>query len=107
MSKQTPTASHSHHILPTAANLLGFTFLVLTSIKGLGLSPSGLTDKMTGVCVVLFALSTLLSFMSMRTEDRHTVIDYEKWAGRTFFAALAICVALSVLLVLDVAHFGK
>lgn len=98
---------HSHHILPTAANLLGFTFLVLTSIKSLGLSQSGFTDKMTGICVVLFALSTLLSYLSIHSEDHRTVIDYEKWAGRTFLLALALCTLVSVLLALDVAQLGK
>lgn len=98
---------HSHHILPTAANLLGFTFLVLTSIKGLGLSPSGMTDKITGLCVVFFALSTLLSFLSIRSEDHDTIIDYEKWAERTFFLALFICTVLSVLLAFDIARLGE
>ena len=34
----------SPHILNTSANLLGFTFLVLVSVKSLGLSEKGITD---------------------------------------------------------------
>lgn len=98
---------HSHHILPTSANLLGFTFLVLTSIKGLGFSQSGITDKITVMCVVLFALSTLLSFMSIRTEEKNAMIDYEKWAERIFFLALFICTLLSLLIAFDIVSLGK
>ena len=76
-------------------------------MKGLGLSQSGITDKITVACVVLFALSTLLSFMSIRSEDKDAIIDYEKWAERTFFAALFICTLLSLLIAFDIVSLGK
>lgn len=91
---------HSRHILPTAANLLGFTFVILTSIRGLGLARNATVADLTGVCVVLFALSTLLSFMSIRSHGR-SMLNYELWAERIFLAALITCVALSILLVFD------
>lgn len=95
--------THSNHILPTAANLLGFTFLVLTSIRTLQLAASSALIILTGVCVIGFSISALLSFQSMRTKERKTVIDYEKWAERVFIAGLIVCVVVSILLVFDIA----
>lgn len=103
-SNRSAKTSHSHHIMPTAANLLGFTFIVLTSMKALGISQSGVTDKATGLCVVLFALSTLLSFLSIRSRDRTTMIDYEKWANRVFVTALVACTIVSVVIAFDTTH---
>jgi len=106
MPKQTKNQPSSHHILPTAANLLGFTFLVLVSVKSLGVSQTGFTDKLTGLCVILFALSTLLSFLSIRSVDRETMINYEKWAERLFLLSLMLCTVLTILIVFDVLKIG-
>lgn len=93
---------HSSHILPTSANLLGFTFVVLTSIRGLGLSSNSTVANLTGACVIMFALSTLLSFMSIRSSGE-SMINYERWAEWVFIAALITCVILSGLLAFDLA----
>lgn len=99
---------HSHHILPTSANLLGFTFIVLTSIKSLGLSQYGITDEVTGVCVLLFALSSLLSFMSIRGNEKSTKTYYfEKLAQAIFFTALLLCLILALLLASNTVKLGK
>lgn len=98
---------HSYHILPASANLLGFTFLILTSMHELGLSSSGRIDKTTSACVILFASSTLLSYLSIRSEDRFTRVDYEKWAERVFVLALIVCAVLSIAIVFDTAITSK
>lgn len=94
---------HSNHILPTAANLLGFTFLVLTSIRSLNLSASKTLIILTGICVIAFAFSALLSFQSLRTKERQTLINYEKWAERIFITGLITCTIVSIFVVLDIA----
>lgn len=92
----------SPHILGTSANLLGFTFLVLASIKGLGLSEHGLADEITGLCVILFASSSLLSFISMRFANKTGGKNYEMFADIVFMAGLVMCLILSFLLVFEV-----
>lgn len=109
MNKQpTSLKQVSHHILPTSANLLGFTFIVLASIKSLGLSQSGMTDKLTALCVVLFAVSTLMSFLSVRGQETgHTTIFFEKIAQLLFLTAVLLCTLLAVLIAFDVSELGK
>ncbi len=102
MIKTPRHATHAHHILPTSANLLGFTFLILTSIRGLGFSKTGVIAEATGFCLSLFAISSLLSFLSIRSNERITMINYEKWAEWIFLLALIICALLSILVVLNV-----
>lgn len=96
--------SKSPHILTTSANLLGFTFIVLSSIKGLGLAKNGITDKITGACVVLFALSSFISFTSMKTPSKTRSNRYEEIADYLFLAGLGLCVVLSFLLVFDIVN---
>lgn len=93
----------SPHILNTSANLLGFTFIVMTSIKALGVSSGGTLDRMVGICVILFALSALLSFMSMRVRAVRLTKQYEWLADMIFLVGLILCLVLSILLALDVA----
>jgi hypothetical protein len=95
--------THANHILPTAANLLGFTFLVLTSIRGLKLGATKTLIVLTGVCVIAFAFSALLSFQSLRTKDHQTLINYETWAERIFIIGLITCTIVSIFVVLDIA----
>jgi cytochrome bd-type quinol oxidase subunit 2 len=92
----------SYHILPTSADLLGFSFLVLTSERALGISITGATDKAVSVCVILFATNTLLSYLSIRREGLKSKIDYEKWSERIFIMALILTAVLSVVIVFDV-----
>jgi hypothetical protein len=95
----------SSHILSSSANLLGFTFLILTSMKGLGLSKHGITDKITGICVILFALSSFISFISIRSSSAAKSDSYETIADYIFLLGLALCSLLSILLVFNIVGF--
>jgi hypothetical protein len=97
-----------HHIIGPSSTLLGFSFLVLTSIKSLGLSTQGISDEIAGVCVILYSLSTVFSFASISSfKIGKKYINFEKIADITFLIALIFTVALSLLLVFDVVTLGK
>lgn len=95
----------SYHILPTASNLLGFSFLVLISIKGLGLPQKGFVDEIVAFLIVLFSSSCALSFISIRTHNERLSSRYEEWADFIFLAGLFITLVLSLLLATDIFLF--
>lgn len=100
------TENKSQHILSTSANLLGFSFIVLTSIKALGLSSRGVTDEITAASVLLFASSTLLSYVSMRFGTEQMRKMYENIAEAAFVLGLLACIAIALLLVLNLTQLG-
>ena len=97
----------SPHILNTSANLLGFTFLVLTSIKGFGLPQAGFIDEFVAVCVVIFSFSCFFSFLSMRSKKAELIEQYETWSDYLFLAGLIILALVSALLSLAIVTFAK
>jgi formate hydrogenlyase subunit 3/multisubunit Na+/H+ antiporter MnhD subunit len=97
----------SPHILGTASNLLGFSFLVLVSIKGLGLPQAGFIDEIDALLVILFAVSCILSFISLRTKNQERSLRYEDCADFVFLAGLLLTAVLSFLLATDILLFAK
>ena len=79
----------SAHILPASATMIGVCMTVLT-IGHLG--PRGdlrmLVDKMLAIDALVFLVSALLSFMSMRS--RHVGRRYETHAETVFIAGLGL-----------------
>ncbi|CAN5434332.1 hypothetical protein BH11BAC2_BH11BAC2_00210 [soil metagenome] len=57
----------SSHILNTSSNLLGFCLVVLTSLKISSYSDVSMIDEFTGVAAILLIMSSVLSFLSIRT----------------------------------------
>jgi hypothetical protein len=97
-----PLGERSPHILTVSSNLLGFTFLVLSSIKSLALPGARLLDVAMASCIALFALSSFLSFLSLRTEDREHSTAFELVADAAFFSGLLIVTIVSILLAFDI-----
>lgn len=95
----------SIHILSTSANLLGFVFFVLASIKSLGVPHAGFIDETASMCILLFAVSCLLSFLSMRSKSDARSQRYELIADYLFFAGLLIMTLISLLLAFDFVQF--
>jgi hypothetical protein len=95
----------STHILSTSSNLLGFTFLVLSSIKGLGLPQGGIIDEAIALCVAIFSLSSFLSFLSIRTKSEEKTERYELLAEYIFLVGMLIVTLISILLALDIIVF--
>ena len=100
LTEQAPrplTGGLSAHILPTSATMIGVCMTVL-SIGHLG--PGGelrvLVDKVLAVDALVFLVSALLSFMSMRT--RHFAIRYEDRAELVFLVGLGLLAIGAVVL---------
>ena len=79
--------NNSPHILNTSATLLGFCLLVLTSIKVAKLSEVTIIDEATGIATILLMISTLFSFLSMRSKNLKKSENFESIADYGFFLA--------------------
>lgn len=101
------SANNSPHILVTASNLLGFSFLAMTSIKSFGLAGATVLDEILGCSMVACAVSTLLSFLSLRTDSPEKSARYELIADVIFFAALLVLTVSAALLAVDIINFSK
>lgn len=89
-------ASLSAHILPTSATMIGVCMTVLT-IGRLGpyRELHVLVDKLLALDALMFLLSSLLSFMSMRARQRGA--RYESYAESVFTAGLGVLTLAAVL----------
>ena len=88
----------SPHILNASSNLVGFSFILLTAIKVIGPQKTTLVDDIAAVEILLFCVSSLFSFMSMRTASEYKAYLYESIADYIFFAGLSILSLAAVLL---------
>ncbi len=90
----------SPHILNASSNLLGFCFIVLTSLRVLNLNGKTIIDELTSVAMILFMISSVLSFLSMRNSKINR--DYfEKIADIIFLTGLFFLFAITMLLTFD------
>lgn len=86
----------SPHILNTSSNLLGICFLVLTSLKVLGKSQQTVIDDTTFIAIILFMLSCLLSFLSMRKQTKQSK-TLENAADYIFLTGLFVLFVTTIL----------
>ncbi|MFA5072719.1 MAG: hypothetical protein WC539_02290 [Nitrospirota bacterium] len=89
----------SHHILPTASNLLGLCFVILCSIKAIGLSDTTLIDEAAGAGIIFFIVPCFFSYASIRNQKRADL--YEKIADIGFMLGLALIASISILLLIQ------
>jgi glucan phosphoethanolaminetransferase (alkaline phosphatase superfamily) len=73
----------SSHILTTSSNLWGICFIVLTSLTILHLDGKTFIDEFTAVAIITFMISSVLSFLSMRSKNAKSE-RYEKIATLFF-----------------------
>ena len=78
----------SQHILGTAANLLGFCLFILTSLHITDQTENTLIDEITSFIALLLVISTVFSFVSIRTENKTREYNYERVADYIFLASL-------------------
>ncbi len=78
----------SQHILNTAANLLGFCLFVITSLHITNQSESHLVDEFTSAVALLLTVSSVLSFMSIRTNRERLAYRLELLADYFFIVSL-------------------
>lgn len=89
------------HILNTSSTLLGLCFVVLTSLKVTNKSDTTNIDELTAVAILLFMMSSLLSFLSMRSHTSPS-LRYEKAADFIFLAGLFFLFITTVFIIFDI-----
>lgn len=91
----------SSHILPTAATMVGVCMTVLSIGR---LSHSGrlgiFIDKLLAADAVVFLVSAVLSFMSIRALVRARHL--ETWAEETFLLGLILITLTTILIALTI-----
>jgi hypothetical protein len=86
----------SHHILPNSATMVGVCIMVISIVKGMVPSlTSYLIDKALAIDSLLFMISALLSFSSIRS-DQYSVF-WERWAEIIFLIGLVSMTMLTVV----------
>jgi hypothetical protein len=82
-----PTDRHPH-ILNASTNLLGICFVIITGLKLTGSNDKSWADEIAWVAAICFLLSTLLSYLTLRTES--LVPRLSRWAERSFIAGVIV-----------------
>ena len=91
----------SPHILNASSNLLGFCFIVLTSLRVLNLNGKTIIDELTSVAMILFMISSVLSFLSMRNSKINADL-FEKIADIIFLFGLFFLFAITMLITFNI-----
>ncbi|HTE23301.1 hypothetical protein [Flavitalea sp.] len=78
----------SPHILSTSTNLLGFCLVVITSLHIAQKSQTTLVDEFTSLVALLLTFSSILSFISIRTNKPRIEKAFETIADLLFFTSL-------------------
>lgn len=86
----------SPHILNTSATLLGFCFIVVTSINVMNISFRTIIDEIATVATLLFMSSCLLSFLSIRGNLRRSR-RLENLADYVFLSGLILLFITTLL----------
>lgn len=94
----------SPHILSASSNLVGFSFIVLTTVQALHVSSTTILDEVASVEILLFSASCLLSFLSIRSSSENRSRLYEDIADATFFVGLAMLFAAAAIILFSVAN---
>jgi hypothetical protein len=90
----------SYHILPTASNLLGLCFVILSFIKISKVARETLIDEFIGVVIVFFLFSSVLSYISIRSKTRSEM--YEKYADTIFFIGLGLLTLIALVIIFEI-----
>jgi hypothetical protein len=90
----------SHHILPTAATMIGVCITVISLIQLIPKnSVSPWVDKFMAVDTIIFLLSAWLSYLTLRNQDNQEKL--EVIADRLFLSGLTLMGLVSVLVAFD------
>lgn len=87
-SERNDRRNMSKHILPTSANLLGLCFAILSFIKLAGLANETIIDEVIVIAILLFLLSSIVSYISMRSLEKEEY--YERIAEFIFLGGLLL-----------------
>ena len=93
--------NRSPHILNTSANLLGFCFIVLTSVKISKLEESSFIDEGAALAIIIFMSSCLLSFLAMRSTTNRAG-KMERAADVLFLFGLIVLFITTILIAFNI-----
>ncbi|MGZ8191710.1 MAG: hypothetical protein ACXWTS_10860 [Methylococcaceae bacterium] len=86
----------SHHILPNSATMVGVCIMAISIVKS---QPSDVInyviDKALAIDSLLFMMSALLSFLSIRLLQ--STLRLERWAEMIFIVALVSMTLIAVI----------
>ena len=91
-----PSSDLSHHILPNSATMVGACIMVISIVKSMepGLA-NYLIDKALAIDSLLFMISALLSFLSIRIQQ--STERLERWAEIIFLLGLFSMTLITVI----------
>ncbi|MEJ0081729.1 MAG: hypothetical protein WDM78_12470 [Puia sp.] len=89
----------SSHILNTSSTLFGLCYVVFTSLKSLKLDKNTLIDEFTAVSMVLFMISCIFSFLSVRRPKRSLL--FENIADYVFLAGLFTLFVITISIIFN------
>ena len=95
----------SQHILSTSANLLGFCLFVITSIHLSDKALNNQIDEFTSIIALMLTISSLFSFLSIKTEKPELEHKLEGIADYFFFFSLFGI--FGILCFIIVSYWGK
>lgn len=98
MKKNVKMEKKSPHILNASSNLLGFSLIIITSLKIAKISHNTYLDEFAGLACILFACSCFFSFLAIRTGNKKREYSFESIADYLFLIAL-FCIVLAVIIV--------
>lgn len=85
------------HILNAASNLLGIALLIIAGLNVSHIADKSFADEIAWMAAVCLAASCLLSYLSVRREQRPGQ-SFEHWADRIFILGLVTLIASIVVL---------
>ncbi len=86
------------HILNASSSLLGFSFIAVTTLRALKLIHTTHVDQFASLGVVIFTISVLFSFLSIRSNKMRAKKTYETIAEYVFlFGLLNILVLIALI----------
>jgi hypothetical protein len=90
----------SHHILPTAANLLGLCFVILSFMKISRLGLETIIDELVATAIVVFLIACFFSYASIRSSKLDDY--YEKVADSIFMLGLLLLTIAALVIVFEI-----
>jgi hypothetical protein len=78
----------SQHILATAANLLGFCLIIVTSLHLTNQTDNIIIDEFTSMVALLLTISSILSFISIKSQNLQRKYRAEQIADYIFLVSL-------------------
>jgi len=94
----------SQHILGTSSTLLGFCLVIISSLHLSDKAGKSLIDEFTTIIVLLFACSSIFSFISIKTENKEKEYKFEQIADYLFISSL---IGILGIVVFIIAEFWK